>query len=390
MLYAVQFGESPEKIARKHGVSLDALVDANPHKPTQYIGGKRTWMMLRPQETISVPVGGMVGDLATDAISALVAAGGPCIERNAGFVCALQTALGLKADGKYGNDTAKAAKARASNAPGPCSPAPLWWGKKTDNKCAGIPLPAIPALPGVPSLPSPLPIPISLPSPAPVVSPAPIAAVAVQALAGIDPCLSVNVGMVCAAQSALGLKADGKYGADTAKAVKNAIGSAPPPCSPAPMWWGKKGESKCGDAALPSLPIPSPAAPPVVLVPGPGATPIAVPVEVVTPPSAPAPILSPTPSPVTASPAPVAPPPAAAPAPAPSAPGAPVALAPGAPASDKKLSTGAIVAGAVGAAALVGLVAIAATSGGKSSRRSSRRSTARRSKPRRKSKKSRR
>jgi hypothetical protein len=136
------------------------------------------------------------------------------------------------------------------------------------------------------------------PSPGPGAAAAPAA---VQMLLGLNPCLQTNVEIVRAAQRTLGLTPDGKYGNDTSTAARRLAPSAPAACSPAPSWWGSKG--------VPALP--GPPAPP--------------------------------------------PPPPGPPPPAP-APGGTTVVA-----EKKGLSTGAIVAGAVGAAALVGLIAVAMT-----------------------------
>src|SRR5262249_56075632 len=75
MLTQVQFGDSPAVIARRFGVSMPALIAANPHKATTVVAGVQTWRDLTPGETIVVPVAGLVGDAATDAVNALVAPG---------------------------------------------------------------------------------------------------------------------------------------------------------------------------------------------------------------------------------------------------------------------------------------------------------------------------
>ena len=62
--YRVQPNESPASIARKHGVSVGALMNANRHKPLTTVAGKHTWQSLRHGETLNVPRTrtGMVGD----------------------------------------------------------------------------------------------------------------------------------------------------------------------------------------------------------------------------------------------------------------------------------------------------------------------------------------
>lgn len=71
---------------------------------------------------------------------------------------------------------------------------------------------------------------------------------AVQALVGINPCLQASSGVVYAAQVALGIKADGKYGPGTAAAARVLVQNAPAACSPAPLWWGAKGTAQAAAA----------------------------------------------------------------------------------------------------------------------------------------------
>lgn len=339
MQYAAKNGDSPLIIARTFGVTVRALLEANPHKPTTVVSGPdgrpvHTWQSLLPGETVIVPVGGMVGDAASDAISALVTAGGPCNPANVALVCAAQRALGFTVgagvDGKWGTSDAAAAASRGVNLPA-CSPRPAWWTPKGQSNCpagaapaptsnltatASAALAALKADPNycvsVSRVGSPVnaavhnfkaawntanpsnrvPIgtgnyepvvasalssvligasippgcgaaaPAPAPAPAPsgggaAPAPAPGAAVpaAVQALLSFDPCLQANVALVCAAQAALGAKPgaglDGKYGVDTAAAAFRLLPSAPKACSPRPSWWTPKGQSNCPGAAQP-------------------------------------------------------------------------------------------------------------------------------------------
>jgi hypothetical protein len=166
---------------------------------------------------------------------------------------------------------------------------------------------------------------------------------AVQAMASVDPCYSGNASMVCAAQSALGLTADGKYGAATAAALRRLIPGAPGPCSPTPPWWGHAGENKCGGGAVPSVPS-MPSMPSAPTAPTPVFTPTAPAQATTTPTQAQSPTTSPTASSTTT---------------ITTGPDQPIVTAP-----EKKegLSTGAMVAGGLGVAALVGIVAVVATS----------------------------
>lgn len=229
MRYAIQNNDSPALIARTYGVSFDALINANPQKPTTIVNGVRTWQSLLPGETVIVPVGGMVGDAASD-IGALVAAGGPCLQANVALVCAAQRAIGVTVDGKWGSNTATAARARVPGAPAGCSPRPSWWAPVGQSNCPPPnPFAAAPAVPA-----------------------------AVQALVGINPCDQANVAVVCAAQRALGVTVDGKYGTTTASAAFRLNPNVPRACSPRPAWWAPVGQSNCVSGAAPA-PAPAPA-----------------------------------------------------------------------------------------------------------------------------------
>lgn len=85
--------------------------------------------------------------------------------------------------------------------------------------------------------------------PATTAPPAAHAPPAAVTLASVDPCAPANVAAVCAAQRALGLAVDGKYGDGTAAAVRQTVPGAPPGCNPRPSWWGAAGVSNCPGAA---------------------------------------------------------------------------------------------------------------------------------------------
>jgi peptidoglycan hydrolase-like protein with peptidoglycan-binding domain len=192
---------------------------------------------------------------------------------------------------------------------------------------AGVPAAAPPA-PVAATLPPSvtMPAPSGAPPPPPMVTPSAPAAsnipAAVQALASIDPCDQANSGLVTQAQKALGVSADGKYGNDTSNAARRMMPNAPAGCSPRPMWWAPPGQTNApgsgGGAAPPAMPPQQAAPPPSAPQPSAGG---------VTPPSG-------------------------------GGSSATITM----PAESKKLSTGAIVAGAVGVAAVVGLLAAAAMS----------------------------
>jgi hypothetical protein len=514
MKYQAKTGDSPSRIARAYGLSRDALLRANPHKPTTVVAGQRTWRSLVPRETIIVPVGGMVGDSfvgvgdpAADVVNLLMAAGGPCLQANAGYVCQIQSILGITVDGKWGSGTAAAIRALVPNAPGGCSPTPAWWAPKGSSKCPGTsPTPSAPtpagssldraasaavaALLGDPNYCASVkragtpvntavhnfkaawnanstnPVPIGTgnyepsvqvalalalntspsnvppgcgtaaavpPSPTPPPFNASTTVPAPTPSSFVNPCDPSNVAAVCAMQRAAGLTVDGKYGANTASAARRLDPSAPGPCSPRPGWWKPAGQSNCAGAAQP---MPPPGPPPAPPPPTPIVTPVTVPAPVaalttidpcaqssldvvyaaqralgVSPdgkygndtataarrllPTAPAgcsprpgwwapkgasnlpggqtvptpPPRPPQPGKTVVVPIEACPPgtypnpsgqgclpmPATPPGPG----GQPIVVA---PEPEKKLSTGAIVAGAIGAAALVGLIAVAATS----------------------------
>lgn len=241
-LYKVQRNESPTRIARKFGVPMSALLSANPHKPTTTVAGQRTWRAIGVGESINVP--GNVGATAADAMNAIIAlasAGSPCDQQFVSIVCDIQRALGVTVDGKYGSGTAAAAKAVYPGAPPACSPRPLWWAPVGKSNCTTT----------------------AAPPPAPTISPIPAGAApaAVLMLGTINPCDKANVLVVCAAQKALGVTVDGKYGTTTSAAARKVFPSAPFACDPRPSWWAPVGQSNCTTtAATTTAPAPAPVA----------------------------------------------------------------------------------------------------------------------------------
>jgi len=348
MLYQVRSGDSPATIARNYSVTMDALIGANPQKPIVVVSGVRTWRDLRAGETLRVPVGGYVGylgDVGTDAVNALMAAGGPCVQANAGLVCVAQAALGIAADGKWGSGTATAARALVPSAPAGCTPRPAWWAPAGQVNCPAV-------------LPTPAPAPAPAPSPLPLPSP-------------FTP-ISLN----CPAGTIL----------NPLTGSCDPLPTPPPLPFPLPPIPG----------VTPPAPLP---APPTTCPPGSLFNPISGQCEAIpTPPPLP-PLPAPAPSmtcpagqvfnaltgqcetPVVTCPpgqtlnpatgqcqAAVAPPPLPAPAPSPApapapTPTQPVVTAP----TTGGISTGTMVAGAVGEVALVGIIAAASMSGGKKS-----------------------
>jgi len=369
-------------IARAYGVPVSSILRANPHKPLAVVRGRQTFDKLHAGERLRIPVGVGDGDLgdATFVVRSTDTKG-PW-----GFA---QQQMG---DGNVGYRLLK--KLNPSLAPkwdagrnwfaGLSIVIPSEW-PAAGGAPAAPPAPA--ALPAaLPSLPSALPqiIPASLPS-IPAAIPTPnIAANAIAALASVDPCSPGSASMVCQVQSLLGLKADGKYGRDTAAAVRAVFPGAPPACNAsgvAPLFWGSKDTNLCvGGGAAQPLPVPGPTPGlPVSLPSLPAPSQVSpglpqIPPQILAPlPQIPSPA---APQPTQAQAAPVP----AAPVPVPTTTTAEVVVPP----EKKGLSTGAIVAGAVGAAALVGLIAVVATSKGRTSTTKTttvRRAPARRSKP---------
>ena len=130
----------------------------------------------------------------------------PCRAENVAKVCDLQRSLRVTADGKYGPATASAARSVDPSAPGACSPRPTWWKPAGQSNCPGAsPVPTTAFTPQTT---------VPAPTPGTVTVPAPVAA-----LATINPCDQSSLEVVYAAQRALGVSPDGKYGNDTASAA---------------------------------------------------------------------------------------------------------------------------------------------------------------------------
>ena len=144
--YTVSRGDSPTSIAKKFGVSLDQLLNANPQKATTVVKGVRTWTDLSINEGLNLPkagvrlgyVAGTVGDYATDTVRA-VSGFDPCARENVRRVCAAQAAMGFRPDGKWGEDTYIAALGFNPQAPPPCQPRPAWWPPAGYGACAPTP-----------------------------------------------------------------------------------------------------------------------------------------------------------------------------------------------------------------------------------------------------------
>lgn len=328
MLYQVRNGDSPAIIARRYGVSMAALIGANPRKPTTVVAGQQTWRSIAPGETVSVPMAGYLGDSASDTVNALIAAGGPCLQANAGWVCLVQKALGIAADGKWGTDTSTAARRIVPGAPAGCSPRPAWWAPAGKVNCPAV-LPTLPPLPA----PAPAPAPSAIPSfPSIPAIPTCAAGTFFNPLTGTcDPIPALPLQLPVPLPLQL--------------PVPQPLPVAPPPVTPVSI------TCPAGTLLNPLTgscdPIP------------------ALPLQLPPPQPAPAPAVVPAVAPQAPAPAPPAP------APAPAQPSAP-APGPAQPTVTSPttggVSTGTIVAGAVGAVALIGVIA-AASMGGKKPRR---------------------
>lgn len=347
--YVVQGGESPEIISRRLGVPFHELIRANPHKPRVHVGrGVYTWRDLKHGERLRVPahrprgrgrlgdvgVGLVQGDALYNAAQLLLTAlsNSPsvsCGDANiAGAAGSFQRAYNAErpsvwsdAHGTYVKEgtvpftvtydevTAKALQ-NTINAYATLSPPVSFTSGSAPPACT------VPSHRVSTSAPS-----------------------AAQALASVNPCDQSNVGLVWAFQQSVGQDPDGKYGADAARALTALVPGAPAGCHPRPAWWAPHGEKNYPDGiSRPRLRryVPPPAPPPVAVV-QPTAPP---PVVVVQPP----------------------------PPPSPQAVVAPQGLVP--PEKKKEgISTGAIVAGSIGAAALVGIIAAVASTSSKSTAR---------------------
>jgi len=333
--YRVGYNDSPASIARRFGLAMSSLIAANPQKPTTVVAGTRTFRDLRIGETLSIPSVGLngtgVGDVVTDTLSALAQVN-PCDQTYVGMVCSAQSLLGLQPDGKWGSGSASKARARFAGSPPACSPRPSWWAPVGQSNCGAVSAAS--------------PVPSAIPTPSDASSPVPALAQAALAAINADPNYCASVG---------------QPGSSVNSAVHafKAAWNADNPSMPVPIGTGRY-ESATANAL--SLALGRQPAPPAC-----GA-------------AAPAPMPAPMPLP--------APGPDSAPIPGPGGPGGgggpggpggstSVVVQPGGggtyplPAPKKPgISTGAIVAGAIGVAALVGIVAIAATSkGGKTTTR---------------------
>jgi len=331
--YTIAYGDSPASVAKKFGISLSDLLAANPQKPTTITAGVRTFRELHIGEKLNVPTVGLSG---ADAIgvgfnffkAALLPWGAPMEIAESLIAKSLRHRKHVGAPTKGGHNSWE--RWQQVHPGTPYSDYQNWW--NTYGQTGGT----IAGAAGVGD----------------------VVSDTMNALSQVNPCDQTYVGMVCSAQSVLGLNPDGKWGSGSYGAAKARGLSAPSPCSPRPSWWAPVGQSNCGQISAPS-PTPSP-------MPVPGPMPAPMPSPMPGPAPAPAPMPMPAPMP--------------GPGGAPGGPGGPGGgggsggggggVTPGGHLEKHHgISTGMIVAGAVGVAALVGIVAIAATSGKKTTTR---------------------
>ncbi len=321
--YTVVYNDSPSAIAKRFGITLSDLLAANPQKPTTVTAGVRTFREIRVGETLNIPTVGLSGADATGVgfnfFKAALLPWGTPME----IAKALQHRRHVGAPTPGGHNSWQ--RWQQIHPGTPYSDYQNWWnqygqsGGTIGDAGTGV---------------------------------GDVVSDTMNALSQVDPCNQTYVGMVCSAQSVLGLNPDGKWGSQSYGAAKARGLSAPSPCSPRPSWWAPVGQSNCGSVSAP---------PPVPIY---GNAPVPMPAPMPMPGPAPAPIPMPVPGPGGA--------PGGGGGPGGPGGSASVVVQPGGgvgPVAKHGISTGMIVAGAIGVAALVGIVAIAATSGKKTQTR---------------------
>ena len=227
--YVVGYNDSPASIAKKFGLALSSLLAANPQKPTKVVAGVTTFRELLVGETLNVPTVGLSGPDATGVgfnfFKAALLPWGAISETEKAF--------------RHHGAARRVGRPRSDQTwerwrqvhPGtPYSDYQNWW-----NQYGGPSGGTIGDAAGVGD----------------------VVSDTLAALSQVDPCSQTYVGMVCSAQSVLGLTPDGKWGSGSAGAAKARGLSAPPGCSPRPSWWAPVGQSNCGMVSS-SVPIPVP------------------------------------------------------------------------------------------------------------------------------------
>ncbi len=328
--YTVVYNDSPSAIAKRFGITLSDLLAANPQKPTTVTAGVRTFREIRVGETLNIPTVGLSGADATGVgfnffKAALLPWGAITETEKALRHSPHRVTQGARFLPQHTRSDQTWERWRQVHPGTPYSDYIQWY--EQYGKSGGT---IGDAGTGVGD----------------------VVSDTMNALSQVDPCNQTYVGMVCSAQSVLGLNPDGKWGSQSYGAAKARGLSAPSPCSPRPSWWAPVGQSNCGSVSAP---------PPVPIY---GNAPVPMPAPMPMPGPAPAPIPMPVPGPGGA--------PGGGGGPGGPGGSASVVVQPGGgvgPVAKHGISTGMIVAGAIGVAALVGIVAIAATSGKKTQTR---------------------
>jgi hypothetical protein len=280
--YTVVRGDSPASIAKKFGVSLDQLLNANPQKATTVVKGVRTWTDLSINEGLNLPKAGVrlgyvtgVGDGTADvqwiqrALNKIgeyaqadvdlpppwptVAEDGVMSDPTKISIEVYRKVRGLGAGnlrnalaadihaaafgeeyGSYGAawypEWLKAAVKRGTR---------IWFKNQGSTDAQADALMAKIESDGKWPW---------LNAPKGTVNGAGVGDYAtdtVRAVSGFDPCARENVRRVCAAQAAMGFRPDGKWGEDTYIAALGFNPQAPPPCQPRPAWWPPAGYGAC-------------------------------------------------------------------------------------------------------------------------------------------------
>src|SRR5271166_1542012 len=215
--YTVNRGDSPASIAKKFGVSLDQLLNANPQKATTMVRGVRTWTDLSINEGLNLPktdsagVGFNFGHFLKSLANPLTVLD----PRNLDPRHLAQTTFG--GDSRKPTAMSSWQRWQKIHPHSPYSNYKRWW--DTYGKKGGT----INGAPGVGDY----------------------TVDAVREVAAIDPCDRANVDRVCAAQAAMGFEPDGKWGTDSYIAALGFDPNAPPGCHPRPAWWASAGRSNC-------------------------------------------------------------------------------------------------------------------------------------------------
>jgi hypothetical protein len=289
--YTVTRGDSPASIAKKFGVSMDQLLNANPQKSTTVVRGVRTWTDLSINEGLNLPKAGVrVGYVA--GVGQAGTADVQWVQRalnKLGEYAQADTDIPppwprVDEDGVTGDPTKISIdvyrKVRGLGT-GPLTASESW--KLRDALAADLHAAAFGEqyssyggawypdwlkaamkralrifLKNQGSTDAQADVIVAkveseqkwpwLKAPAGTVNGAGVgdyAVDAVRAASAVDPCARENVRHVCAAQAAMGFRPDGKWGTDTYIAALGFDPQARPGCSPRPAWWPPPGYGAC-------------------------------------------------------------------------------------------------------------------------------------------------